>query len=753
MQIQDLLHKSNFNNQIPTSKGGTQMQISLKKIAFIMVALTLALFTFMVPVQKIKAEETNNVSGKDDIKLEAEKGTLNGLNKESDKTASGKAYVDGFDGPNDSLKVTANIKTSGTYTIIIAYKTIGGSKVNPVYVNNTKIPDFSFADTADFKEVIVGNYDLGAGKNTFEIGMSWGWIAVDYIRFVGGDGKQVSKVDLSLDATQSAAYDIPVTLKALADNAAQYKFMVHKVGEDWKDISSYTESNSCIWVPGQPGDYEIKVYARGNQTKGDKQAEATVTYKALESYVNKPLVSQMFGDNMVLQRNEVNTIYGWDKPGTSITVKLAMKVTSQTYTGVTDDKGEWSIDIGTHRAGGTYSITVKGSSNTVKLKNIVFGDVYLCSGQSNMAFTLDSAENGAKEIENSNYSKIRFIKIPEATSAVPVKTMNSTAVWQECSMSNSQQLSAVAYFYARKLNKDLKVPIGIVFSAVGGTKAESWTSYDSLKNLPDYSEKATKITTGEDSIQLASSPIALYNGMIAPVAPFKLKGVLWYQGESNWGEKAYNVLLPTLIADWRKHFNDSDLPFIIIQITAYGQTQTDKSPVQSFPGLPEVREAQLRTMLNDKNVGLVTICDLGNPGNIHPTNKQDVGARAAICAEGKIYGKDIVYSGPIYDSMAIDGSKITISFTSTGSGLIVGSKNGLDPVKEVTNGKLTGFAIAGADGVFYSADAVISGDKVIVSSSKVANPVTVRYGWYDSPVINLYNKEGLIASPFRTDVN
>jgi sialate O-acetylesterase len=583
--------------------------------------------------------------------------------------------------------------------------------------------------------------------------MSWGWIAVDYIRFVGGDGKQVSKVNLSLSTTDSAAYDIPVTLTALADDSAEYKFMVRKSGEEWKDINSYSTSNSCIWVPGQPGDYEVKVYARGSETKVDKQAEATVTYKALESYVNKPLVSQMFGNDMVLQRNEENTIYGWDKPGSTITIKLGMKKNFQTYTGVADANGEWKVEIGNHRAGGPYTITVKGSSDKVKLENVLFGDVYLCSGQSNMAFMLAAAENGDKEIEKSNYPNIRYIKIPETTSAVPVKTMNSTAVWQVCSADTSRQLSAVAYFYARKLNKDLKVPIGIVFSAVGGTKAESWTSYDSLKNLPDYADEATKITTGAKDIQIASSPVALYNAMIAPVAPFKLKGVLWYQGESNWGEKAYNVLLPTLIADWRKHFNDSDLPFIIIQITAYGQVQTDASPVQSGTGLPEIREAQLKTMLNDKNVGLVTICDLGDPENIHPTDKQDVGARAAICAEGIIYGKNIVYSGPIYDSMAIDGNKITISFTSTGSGLIVGSKDGLKSVKVVKNGKLTGFAIAGADGVFYSADAVISGDKVIVSSSKVTNPVAVRYGWYDSPVINLYNKDGLIASPFRTDVN
>lgn len=691
---------------------------------------------------------SGSAAGKDDIKIEAEKGKLKGLKKVKDSKASGGVYVDGFDKTSDSLKVTANIKVSGTYAIVIRYKTIGGTKMNPFYLNGEYVTNYTFKDTADFKDTILGEYDLEAGKNTFQLEVSWGWIAVDYIRFVGGTGQQVSKVTLLKDTDKSLAYDVPVTLSALADDAAQYRFMARKAGGDWKDISTYSNSYSCIWVPGEAGDYEIKVYARGFQTTVDKQAEATIQYTAVEAYADKPLVSQMFGDGMVLQRNETNAIYGWDKPNSTVHVTVG----KEKYSASADFSGEWRVEIGKHKAGGPYTITVKGSSQKVKFTDVLFGDVWLCSGQSNMAFTLSGATNSYSEIKKSNYPNIRYIKIPQKTSAVPVKTLDNTAVWNKCSPDTSSQLSAVAYFFARKLNKDLKVPIGIVFSAVGGTKAESWTSYDSLQTLPDYKDSAYAIQTGAKDIEIEKSPVALYNGMIAPVTPYQLKGVLWYQGESNWGETSYKVLLPALIADWRMHFNDPDLPFIIVQIPAYGAVQSDSSPVQTIAGLPEVREAQLFTMLNDKNVGMVTTIDLGEPENIHPANKQDVGARTAICAEGKFYGKDIVYSGPIYDSMFISGDKITISFTSTGSGLMAGKKTGLKPVKEVKNGKLTGFAIAGEDGVFYNADAVISGDKVVVSSSKVKNPVSVRFGWYDSPVINLYNKEGLIASPFRTDV-
>lgn len=720
--------------------------MKLKKFTFIMTTFALALFTLMLPVQKVKADTT---TGKADIKVEAEKGTLTGLEKVKDTKASGGAYVQGFDKNTDSMKITANIKVSGSYTIIIKYKTIGGSKINPLFLNNQSIMNYSFSDTASFKEAVIGQYKLNAGKNTFSIGVSWGWIAVDYVRFVGGDGTQVSKVALSTDTAKSLACDMPITLTALADDAAQFRFMVRKTGGEWEDISSYSSSYSCIWVPGVAGEYEIMVYARGTQTSVDKQAEASIKYTAVESYVDKPLVNQMFGNGMVLQRNETSVIYGWDKPKSKVKVTIGKK----TYTGTTDSNGKWSVDIGTYKAGGPYTITIKGSSTTVKLTDVLFGDVWLCSGQSNMAFSLANALNALEERGNSDYPNIRFIKIQDATSAVPLTTMSSKAVWKTCSAMTSGELSAVAYFYARKLNQDLNVPIGIVQSAVGGTKAESWTSNDSLKTLPNYKDAAYAISTGAKNIEIESSPVALYNGMIAPVTPYKLKGVLWYQGESNWGDTNYSVLLPTLIADWRMHFNNDKLPFIIFQIPAYGTVQTEISPAQTYTGLPEVREAQLNTMKNDENVGMVTLGDLGDPTNIHPKNKQDVGARAAICAEGKFYGKDIVYSGPIYDSISIDGSKITITFSSIGSGLMVGVKNGLDPVKEVKKGKLTGFAVAGEDGVFYLAKAVISNGKVIVSSSKVEKPIAVRYGWYDSPVINLYNKEGLIASPFRSDAN
>jgi len=685
-------------------------------------------------------------SGKDNICLEAENGTLTGLNVTKDSSASGESYVQGFDAPGDTLKVTADIQISGSYAVVIRYKTFGGDKSNPVYLNKTKVKDCSFKQTDQWKDVIVGPLKLKAGKNEFSIGVSWGWIAVDYISFIGGDGKQVSKVDLSTSTTSSQPCDIPVNFTAVADDAAQYRFEVKKVDGEWKEISKYSSSLSCVWVPGTAGDYEIKVTARGLSLI-DTQAEQTIKYTALPAYENKPLVNQMFGSGMVLQRDIDNAIWGWAKPGTNVTVTIG----TETFTGVSDIDGKWKIGIGKHSAGEPYNISVVAGVETVNITDVLFGDVWLCSGQSNMAFTLKEAAEAANEIQNSNYPNIRYYTVPMKTSPAPVATMENPEGWKVCSPSTSSNLSAVAYFFARKLNKDLNVPIGVVFSAVGGTKAEEWTSYESLQTMPEYVDSSNEIKTGTADIDIISSPTVLYNGMIAPVVPYGLKGVLWYQGESNWGESTYNKLLPTLISDWRKNFGIKELPFILVQISAYGTLQSETNIVQNWNGLAEIREAQLKTMLSDKNVGLVVTTDVGDPANIHPTNKQDVGLRAALSAEKKVYNQNIIYSGPIYKSMVVEGNSIKISFDSIGSGLMVGLKQGLTPAVEVKDGKLTGFAIAGSDNVFYLADAVISGDTVVVSSSKVTNPIAVRFGWADSPVTNLYNKEGLPASTFRTD--
>ncbi|ADL53716.1 Ig-like domain-containing protein [Clostridium cellulovorans] len=692
---------------------------------------------------------TPSKTGKDDITVEAENGVLTGLTVTPDSGASGGAYVNGLDSGTDRMDLTADIQVSGSYLIIMKYKTYGGAKINPVYLNGALLKDCSFPEAqSEWKNVILSPQYLSAGKNVFSLGNSWGWIAVDNVRFVGGDGKQVGQVSLSSDTTSSQAYDIPVTFTAIADDAAQYRFLSRKVGGDWQEISPYSNKLSCIWVPGAAGDYEVKVTARGTATTVDQQAEQIIKYTALPAYENKPLVNQVFGSGMVLQRDIENALWGWDKPNTNITVKVGTK----TFTGITDSEGKWKISIGTYPAGGPYDISVSDGTTTTNMTDVLFGDVWLCSGQSNMAFQLTGTLDSENEIKNSDYPNIRYYTVPVKTSYVPLSNIDNAQGWKVCSPSTSGNLSAVAYFFARKLTTDLNVPIGVVFAAEGGTRAEQWTSYESLQNIPEYVAASNAIKSCSTEIDATSSPNVLYNGMIAPVAPYGLKGVLWYQGESNWGDASYERLLPNLIADWRKNFNVKDLPFILVQLPGFADLQSETNAVQPGNGLAEIRDAQLKTTLNDENVGLAVITDIGDPNNLHPTNKQDVGFRTALSAEKKVYGKDIVYSGPIYKSMSIEGTSIKINFDSIGSGLMVGSKEGLNPVQEVKDGKLTGFAIAGSDNVFYLADAVISGDSVIVSSSKVPDPKVVRFGWANSPVTNLYNKEGLPASPFGTDM-
>lgn len=683
------------------------------------------------------------------ITMEAENGELSGLEVVQDSSASGGAYVDGFDSSDDVLKVKASIPESGTYMIKVKYKTYGGDKPNFLFLNGEKLSDYTFKDTSVWREAVIGQFDLPAGDNEFTIQSSWGWIAVDRITFVGGSGGSVSKVELLIEGghTEGAA-DEPVTLIATADNAAEYRFFVRKNSGDWEPISAYSLNFSIVWVPETPGSYEIKAAARGFGS--EEAAEQTLRYTALANYIGKPLVHGMFSDHMILQRDEPADVWGWSKPGQEISVSF----NKAAYKAVADEQGEWRVSLGNYPAGGgTYTLKVSDGERSKEITNILFGDVWLASGQSNMEFTLSGTLNAAEEIANANQEYIRFIKIPNQTSPAPIRTLSGDTLWQQVTSESAPQLSAAAYFFTRALQQELDVPMGIIFSSVGGTKAESWTSYEKLQTLPQYVQSSRDIRSGVAVIDMMASPIALYNGMIAPIGAYPIKGVFWYQGESNWGEHSYYKLLPALIDDWRTQFNKPELPFLVVQISSYGALQSESNPAQpdSNPGLPVVRDAQLHTMLNDKHVGLIVTTDIGDPEDIHPLNKQDVGLRAATYALGTVYQQPIEYSGPIYSSMSRQGAAIALSFRHTGSGLMIGKKEGLLPVEEVMNGELQGFAIAGKDGQYVWAKAVIKGDQVIVSSETVADPVSVKYSWNDSAVGNLYNREGLPAAPFRTD--
>ena len=688
----------------------------------------------------------------------------------------------------------------------------------------------------------------------------------------------------------------------------------------------------------------------------------------------KPFLHPLFTDDMVLQRGVADPIWGWTTPGNPVNVSLNGQATRV----IAGPDGKWVAKIGPFKAGGPYTLTVKGPQS-VTLKNILIGDVWLCSGQSNMEFGVGNLTNAKEEIAGSAHPDIRLFTVARATSQTPLAL--PVGRWQVCGPKTITEgqwngFSAVAYFFGRGLEKDLHVPIGLIHSSWGGTPAEAWTSAEALAPLPDFAPVVTAmqqarqdpngfgkttdawyarhdpgskdktwadvdLTTadwkpiqepvafqksgiaelsgtndvvwlrrefdlppawsGKDltlhlgpiddrdttyingtavgglndavaprdykvpaallkpgrnvlavrvldtggandiggltgnvdalrveavgdptpAVSLAgpwlvkvgapipaddpapivpgsdqNTPTILYDGMIAPLVPFGIKGAIWYQGESNAGRgKQYQALLPALIGDWRKRFGAGDFPFLVVQLANYDPHLADHTqPGES--GWAEVREAQLLTAEHLSRVGLAVTDDIGDPGDIHPKNKQEVGRRLALAAEAIAYDKPVEYGGPLYQGMTVEGGKIRLKFTHLGGGLVanpldlgstlvksaeaakeapapvqaaktaeavgaakvvkaaeaanVTAKSPAEKTPEKATEKLLGFAVAGADGAFVWADARVDGDTIVVSSPTVPQPTDVRYGWADSPVCNLYNKAGLPAAPFRT---
>jgi sialate O-acetylesterase len=446
--------------------------------------------------------------------------------------------------------------------------------------------------------------------------------------------------------------------------------------------------------------------------------------------------------NMVFQRDHAITVWGWAAKGEKVSVtfnKLVKKAKP-------DASGAWKVVFPAMQAGGgPLQLKVQGK-NEITLDNILIGDVWVCSGQSNMEMALRSVNNADQEIAKADYPNIRLLQFPKNLQKEPVNDVEK-ASWTACSPQTVARFSAVAYFFGRYINKETNIPIGLIHTSWGGTNAEAWTSMDWLVKLPKYKDFPAELAERmkkTDSLSLAKMKqpnevhSGLFNGMINPLLNLAVKGAIWYQGESNAYEgKLYQTMFPNMIDCWREKWHQPDMPFLYVQLANF----TDELPEPGKSNWANLREAQLMT-LNHPNTGMAVIIDIGDAKDIHPKNKQDVGYRLALNAMHLVYGKDIVYSGPIYKSMEVAGDKIAISFTQLGSGLMVKDKYGYPKA----------FAIAGADQTFYWAKAEIKGDKVVVWSDKVSNPLAVRYAWADNPGdANLYNKEGLPASPFRTD--
>ncbi|MCJ7543360.1 MAG: sialate O-acetylesterase [Phycisphaerae bacterium] len=472
----------------------------------------------------------------------------------------------------------------------------------------------------------------------------------------------------------------------------------------------------------------------------------------------------VIGDNMVLQRNAEVPVWGWADPGEQVTVTIA-GVSQTTQAG--PDR-TWRVRLPAMQAGGPHVMTITGR-NTITLDNVMVGEVWLCSGQANMLWEVRWSAKASQEIPAAHYPNIRLFTVTKKTIHEPTAALRGW--WLSCNPKTVGGFSAVAYYFGRELHHELNVPIGLILSSVSGTAVELWTPREVLLADPQVRAVLAEYEKALEALQaqaaknyqeaLARWQVAVrearaegrpeprkpntpkparkggcyYNGMIYPLAPYGIAGVIWYQGESNVQRPdMYARVLPAMIASWRKLWGQGDYPFLFVQLSNYMERRD--TPTDS--NWARLREAQLKSLSVPKTAMAVTI-DIGEADDIHPRNKQDVGRRLALAALKVAYGRDVVCSGPILDSMTVSGDKAVLSFRNVGSGLAVKGE------------KLSGFAIAGANRQFTWAQATIRGDKVIVSSPDVPQPVAVRYGWADNPDCTLYNREGLPASPFRTD--
>lgn len=432
----------------------------------------------------------------------------------------------------------------------------------------------------------------------------------------------------------------------------------------------------------------------------------------------------IFGDHMVLQQNAEVTIWGWGKPMEEITVTPSWN--NIPVTTVANSAAKWQLKLKTPIAGeGPYSLIVKGY-NTIQLKDVLLGEVWFCSGQSNMEWSPRAGIDNIEQIKNAAHPEIRYFSVQHRTADAPQIDLGGN--WAISTPESTMDFSAIAYFFGRELQENLNVPIGLINSSWGGTPAEVWVNEEVIADNERLSTEAAKI---QEMQWGPKDPGKAYNAMVAPLIPYQIAGALWYQGESNtYSPEAYTELLSTLIKSWRSEWG-YEFPFYYVQIAPYSYGRELEGAV--------LRDAQRKT-LEVPGTGMVVISDIGNVDDIHPRNKLDVGLRLANLALNKTYEKtDLPVSGPLYRDMKVEGKKIRLLFDYTEEGLIA------------EGGKLIHFEIAGEDKNFVPAKAKIDGNTVVVFSKEVKKPVAVRFAFTNKATPNLFNKKGLPASTFRTD--
>jgi sialate O-acetylesterase len=513
----------------------------------------------------------------------------------------------------------------------------------------------------------------------------------------------------------------------------------------------------------------------------------------------------IFGDHMVLQQDLPVPVWGTADPGEAVTVTLGAQ--SAKATAGTD--GKWSVKLAPLAAAAQAGTMTVAGKNTVTFNDVLIGEVWVCSGQSNMQFGLGGAHNAQTEVPKASDPRMRLFKVGTRTAHTPAPDVSGK--WVLCAPATASGFSAVGYFFGKELRGKLNRPVGLIETDWGGTPAQAWTSLDGLKQdavlahyvaawnqieanyqkavaaqpaekaaynaamkewtdkyAKDFQAANAKWMEAEKQAQQSKLPppprpvpaapmprqpndpqggsngaATLYNGMVEPLQPYAIRGVIWYQGEANAGQsEEYRTLFPRMIKDWRRTWGEGDFPFLWVQLAGFGADSV---------GWPNLRDAQAQT-LSLPNTGMATAVDIGLMANIHPMDKLDVGKRLALAARHVAYGEDLVYSGPVPQAVTRDPAGVRVAFREVGSGLEIGSAPWVGPgCVPLPTDHLTGFELAGADGKWQPADAKIDGNAVVVSSKAVPSPVTVRYDWKGTPDGNLYNKEGLPAPPFRGD--
>jgi sialate O-acetylesterase len=479
----------------------------------------------------------------------------------------------------------------------------------------------------------------------------------------------------------------------------------------------------------------------------------------------------LISDNMVLQEGRQVAIWGAADAGEQVTVSLG----EQKQTATADSNGQWKVELEPLKKGGPFEMTVAGK-NTVIIHNVLVGEVWVCSGQSNMEFAVwnhgvfGGAKNAEQEVAAANYPLLRLFIVKKVVAGKPQTDVEGQ--WVVASPETVGNFSAVGYFFGRDLHRTMKFPVGMIDSSWGGTEAEAWTSAEAVDADPDLKvvadswrqgiadfphvleqyeqklgewEKAAEEAevSGKVALPIPAAPkdprshpwrdSGLWNAMIAPLTPYAIAGAIWYQGESN-AEFAYQYrkVFATMIQQWRNSWGEGDFPFLFVQLASF--SAGGKNP-DSWAVL---RESQDKTLALPKT-GMAVAIDIGESHDIHPKNKQEVGRRLALAAEGIAYGRKIEYIGPTFKSLRANAGTLHLRFTHMAGGLVVRGQ------------ALMGFTIAGEDQQFFPADAKLVDNEVVLSSSHVLKPVAARYAWADDPKCNLYNKVGLPAPPFRSD--